>query len=377
MASPTTSKLTTAIDPQAVSHLCQLPPELLLHILDLIFQEHFPFAAATGLDDIVELTDEESDSEDGDFEDDGNSYGSDHSHQSVDSEELEIDDYSDPNYHSILTPDARPSSEDLEILALLDPEEVSRSTYMIPAILRSCRLLRLRGKETFLQYLTEDALHVQRTKSWPSINPQPNSRLSSLPDELLLKIFDHLIDHAQLLRPSIIAYEDTEEQNAAYDAATPRSFTCTSLCAIAWQDGEIKDLQPNMSRASQAPTVVQPKPRPSLTDSTRTEYLSYLPPVIEGDYDRSQVNLQPNSKICSLPNELILNIYEHTFDDHFVITAKGTEFKTSKEHDKYVTAFTTEFRTLPRLLQTCSFLRRLGRKDFHTRVLNNARTSER
>ncbi|KAK6411444.1 hypothetical protein LTR95_018089 [Oleoguttula sp. CCFEE 5521] len=112
------------------------------------------------------------------------------------------------------------------------------------------------------------------------------------------------------------------------------------------------DVQSSTGSALLAPTIVQPCSRP-------------------------QVNPQQDSRLCTLPNELILNILEHALDDHLTITAKATQFKTSKEHDKYVRAFTTEFRTVPRFLQTCRVLRRLGRKDFYTRLVANAKIMER
>nr|OQO22503.1 hypothetical protein B0A51_08680 [Rachicladosporium sp. CCFEE 5018] len=63
----------------------------------------------------------------------------------------------------------------------------------------------------------------------PPVNPQPDSTLCSLPDELLVKIFDHLIDHSQTLRPSIIAYQYTEEITAAHDAAYARFYKTPRL----------------------------------------------------------------------------------------------------------------------------------------------------
>ncbi|KAK6411443.1 hypothetical protein LTR95_018088 [Oleoguttula sp. CCFEE 5521] len=72
-------------------------------------------------------------------------------------------------------------------------------------------------------------INTQAEDRKPHVDPQPGSKLCSIPHELLLKIFDHLIDHGQALNPSIIAYEDTEEITAAHDAAYVRFYKTPRL----------------------------------------------------------------------------------------------------------------------------------------------------
>ncbi|OQO05301.1 hypothetical protein B0A48_09069 [Cryoendolithus antarcticus] len=168
------NKSVAAINPQTGSPLCGLPAELLLHILDYTFFAQFPFSAASwleeGYDEEVDWRfDEEVDQFDAESEESDVSYvasddesdesdESDASAGSLDCEEHEVPD-SDESVHM---DDVSVSSEHQDQIASMDPAVFVGISYCAPAILQSCRLLRWKGRDAFLQYLSEDCESVQR-----------------------------------------------------------------------------------------------------------------------------------------------------------------------------------------------------------------------
>ncbi|KAK6434218.1 hypothetical protein LTR95_009598 [Oleoguttula sp. CCFEE 5521] len=166
------SKSVATVNPQTGSPLCGLLAELLLQIFDLTFFAQFPFSAASWME---ECTDEEADRDiyvEVDQSDAG-SEKNDFSYVASDQESSESEgstgssagEHHETHYsddHSVHMDDVSVSSEQHAEIASMDPVVFVGISYRVPAILQTCRLLRWKGRDAFLQYLSEDCESVQR-----------------------------------------------------------------------------------------------------------------------------------------------------------------------------------------------------------------------